>query len=131
MNGRYTKGPWRWTRVDYGEDWGSSYKEVESGPFEALWSDAEGRAVFAAQDASSYVANCDFKRTEDAPLIAAAPCLLEALKKAYLGLLRLPFGRERADLQGEMAAVRDAIAKAIGADPERVQNEYEAKAKGE
>ena len=74
---KHTPGPWRWTTADYGEIF-STYKE--NGPFDALWSDRENRPVFVAQDASSYAASCDFKKDEDASLIAAAPEMLELLE---------------------------------------------------
>lgn len=77
-----TPGPWRWTTVDYDYDAEHSlanYREEKDGPFTALWSDGGNRPVFVAQDASSYAASCDFKRVEDAILIAAAPDLYEAL----------------------------------------------------
>lgn len=76
----HTPKPWRWTKVDYLTI--TTWKEnKDGGDFDALWSDAAGKAVMVAQDASSYAATCDFANEADAPLIAAAPDLLEALKE--------------------------------------------------
>lgn len=63
----------------------------------------------------------------NARLIASAPDLLSACEGAYLALLQsLPATRVR--MQGELAALRDAIADATGQDREDVQRAFEVKA---
>jgi hypothetical protein len=63
----------------------------------------------------------------NARLIAAAPELLAACEGAYLALFQsLPATRLR--MQGELAALRDAIADARGENREEIQHAFEMKA---
>ena len=53
---------------------------------------------------------------------------LEAARKAYLTLLRIPYGAWRVRSQDTLIALRDFIALETGCDSEKVQNEFESKA---
>ena len=68
-----------------------------------------------------------------AHLIAAAPDGLKAASDAYLAILSAPPSGWRAaqGMNGTLAGLRDFIAKATNRDPQDVQEDYEAKAKGE
>lgn len=47
---------------------------------------------------------------------------------AYQGLLSIPDGESRLNIQPALACLRDEIARLRGSTPEAVQNEYEARA---
>ncbi len=88
MTDKHTPGPYRWVTVDsrWSEnpnddgDYENIYYITECGPFDALWSDAAGRPVFFAEDASNYKARLEWFNEVDSALIKSAPDLLAALE---------------------------------------------------
>ena len=73
------------------------------------------------------------RNAADARLMAAAPDGFEAASAAYLAILKSPLNAWRVDqgMNGTLVMLRDFIALALDLDPEDVQAEYEAKARGE
>lgn len=51
---------------------------------------------------------------------------IEVMKRAYLTLLKMPHGGVRARNQSTLCALRDAIAKETGEEPQKVQDYFEA-----
>ena len=103
MGSKHTKGPWsvveQWTT-------GATIRANADKPLDTLVATAHG-AIFAGPPYDEMLAN--------ARLIAAAPELLEALKRALRWFDGdFPYGHEEAEREGATEAARAAIKKARG-----------------
>lgn len=83
MTKRYTKGPYKFVKVDYSSRNESScgYRIEDGGRFDALWSVTENRPVAVSQDASCYKAYMDFPNEEDARLFEQVQPMYELLER--------------------------------------------------
>jgi len=116
-----------------------AYSQMTRVSFEVGWLSGEC-ADLAADNRRlrARVSDLEFVQLEDGQIEAIArasadadaPEGLEAAEAAYLALLRyIPIGsKPRLEIQTELCALRNYIAKATGRDAESVQNEYEAHA---
>ena len=99
----HTPGPWHWV--------GNTLEPVDKDPkLSSVFSilDAEGGYGFLGSDSKQTHAEIDADRT----LIAAAPDLLEALRRIANGYTK---GMEPSDIEAQFREIaREAIAKATG-----------------
>lgn len=113
---KHSKTPWIYERVPNGS---AAYVYCD---------DSLGSAIAMVLDAT----NMGIRHPADVngALMAAAPEGLACAEMLYRKLLSIQPGSPhyilRIESQGELAALRDFIAKATGRSAEEVQNEYEA-----
>ena len=107
-----------------------AYAGVKSSPSPGPWTFEDSAHIYDADAVPVAVMLPDSgypKLNANAALIAAAPDLLEASERAYavLGDVRNQwFGRHSDAGQALLIALREAISKATGREPQDVQDDY-------